>query len=125
MISQNLQGVDFLVCNTDAQHLMTTLTENRLQLGEEFTSGLGCGADPETGKHAAESSIQEVMKNISSANMVFVTAGLGGGTGTGAAPVIARAAREAGILTVAVVTLVYSFNYDLICRIYNFVALSL
>ncbi|KAF1335461.1 Cell division protein ftsz, partial [Globisporangium splendens] len=104
MIARGLQGVEFLVCNTDAQHLRTTLTENRVQMGPELTGGLGCGANPEVGREAAESAIDEIMERVKGANMMFVTAGMGGGTGTGAAPVIAQAAVEAGILTVAVVT---------------------
>ncbi|CAK4616454.1 hypothetical protein LEN26_011851 [Aphanomyces euteiches] len=110
MIARGLQGVDFLVCNTDAQHLKTTLTDNRIQMGSELTGGLGCGANPEAGRLAAEASLDEIMDRIGSANMMFVTAGMGGGTGTGAAPVIAQAALDAGILTVGVVTKPFRFE---------------
>ncbi|GLD91720.1 hypothetical protein PINS_up000253 [Pythium insidiosum] len=99
MIARGLQGVEFLVCNTDAQHLRTTLTENRVQMGPELTGGLGCGANPDVGREAAEAAIDEIMERVQGANMMFVTAGMGGGTGTGAAPVIAQAALDAGILT--------------------------
>lgn len=110
MIARGLQGVEFLVCNTDAQHLRTTLTENRVQMGPELTGGLGCGANPDVGREAAEAAIDEIMERIQGANMMFVTAGMGGGTGTGAAPVIAQAAMDAGILTVAVVTKPFRFE---------------
>ncbi|OQR96013.1 cell division protein ftsZ [Thraustotheca clavata] len=110
MIARGLKGVDFLVCNTDAQHLKTTLTENRIQMGSELTGGLGCGANPEAGRLAAEASIDEIMDRIGQANMMFVTAGMGGGTGTGAAPVIAQAALDSGILTVGVVTKPFKFE---------------
>ncbi|CAK4085946.1 unnamed protein product [Aphanomyces euteiches] len=110
MIARGLQGVDFLVCNTDAQHLKTTLTDNRIQMGSELTGGLGCGANPEAGRLAAEASLDEIMDRIGNANMMFVTAGMGGGTGTGAAPVIAQAALDAGILTVGVVTKPFRFE---------------
>jgi hypothetical protein len=110
MIARNLQGVDFLVANTDAQHLATTLTDNRVQLGTDVTGGLGCGAQPEIGASAAAESLDEIMDAIGDANMVFITAGMGGGTGTGAAPVISQAAMDAGMLTVAVVTLPFGFE---------------
>ncbi|RHY53900.1 hypothetical protein DYB30_012728 [Aphanomyces astaci] len=113
MIARGLHGVDFLVCNTDAQHLKTTLTDNRIQMGSELTGGLGCGANPDAGRLAAEASLDEIMERIGNANMVrlmFVTAGMGGGTGTGAAPVIAQAALDSGILTVGVVTKPFRFE---------------
>ncbi|KAJ0408479.1 hypothetical protein P43SY_006409 [Pythium insidiosum] len=110
MIARGLQGVEFLVCNTDAQHLRTTLTDNRVQMGPELTGGLGCGANPDVGREAAEAAIDEIMERVQGANMMFVTAGMGGGTGTGAAPVIAQAALDAGILTVAVVTKPFRFE---------------
>ncbi|CEG35803.1 cell division protein [Plasmopara halstedii] len=110
MIARGLQGVEFLVCNTDAQHLRTTLTENRVQMAPELTGGLGCGANPEVGREAAEAAIDEILERVQGANMMFVTAGMGGGTGTGAAPVIAQAALDAGILTVAVVTKPFRFE---------------
>jgi len=109
-LRDNLQGVDFLVANTDAQHLATTLTDNRVQLGTDVTGGLGCGAQPEIGASAAAESLEEIMDAIGDANMVFITAGMGGGTGTGAAPVISQAAMDAGMLTVAVVTLPFGFE---------------
>ncbi|CAH0516997.1 unnamed protein product [Peronospora belbahrii] len=110
MIARGLQGVEFLVCNTDAQHLRTTLTENRVQMAPELTGGLGCGANPEVGREAAEAAIDEILERVYGANMMFVTAGMGGGTGTGAAPVIAKAALDAGVLTVAVVTKPFHFE---------------
>ncbi|ETV78027.1 cell division protein FtsZ [Aphanomyces astaci] len=110
MIARGLHGVDFLVCNTDAQHLKTTLTDNRIQMGSELTGGLGCGANPDAGRLAAEASLDEIMERIGNANMMFVTAGMGGGTGTGAAPVIAQAALDSGILTVGVVTKPFRFE---------------
>lgn len=110
MISSGLEGVEFLVCNTDSQALEGSLCESRIQLGAHVTGGLGAGAKPEMGCKAAEESIEEVMGYLQGSNMVFITAGMGGGTGTGAAPVIARAARDAGILTVGVVTKPFHFE---------------
>ncbi|HBQ48803.1 MULTISPECIES: cell division protein FtsZ [Hyphomonas] len=110
MIEANLQGVEFIVANTDAQALSRSKTENRIQLGPETTSGLGAGARPDVGAKAAEESIDEIRERLDGAHMVFIAAGMGGGTGTGAAPVIARAAREMNILTVAVVTKPFSFE---------------
>ena len=112
MIRANLEGVTFLVANTDAQALTQSLTEEgqRLQLGLSITQGLGAGSKPEVGKAAAEESAEDILKYIEGANMVFITAGMGGGTGTGAAPVIAKIAREAGILTVGVVTRPFLFE---------------
>ena len=110
MISSGLAGCEFLVCNTDAQALESNLTEQKIQLGPNVTRGLGAGATPEIGAAAAEESLEEVISHLDGANMVFVTAGMGGGTGTGAAPVIARAAREKGILTVGVVTKPFHFE---------------
>ena len=112
MIRANLEGVTFLVANTDAQALEQSLTEKdqRIQLGLSITKGLGAGSKPDVGKAAAEESAEEISKYITGANMVFITAGMGGGTGTGAAPVIARIAREAGILTVGVVTRPFQFE---------------
>ncbi|CAM9909869.1 unnamed protein product [Chrysoparadoxa australica] len=108
MITRELKGVDFLVANTDAQHLSTTLTEDRLQLGKAVTQGLGCGANPDAGRQAAFESREEILERVGKSHMVFITAGMGGGTGTGAAPVIAETCIEAGILTVAVVTKVHT-----------------
>lgn len=110
MISSKLEGVEFLVANTDAQALQQSLAETKMQLGLEVTKGLGAGSHPDMGRAAAEESIQEVIKKIEGSNMLFITAGMGGGTGTGAAPVIAKAAREAGILTVGVVTKPFHFE---------------
>ena len=112
MIRSGLQGVSFLVCNTDAQALSQSLCpENqRIRLGFGVTQGLGAGSSPEVGRLAAEESIQEVMRHLKGIHMVFITAGMGGGTGTGAGPVIAAAAKEQGILTVGVVTKPFHFE---------------
>lgn len=110
MISAGLEGCEFIICNTDAQAIEGSLCETRVQLGVTVTGGLGAGARPEVGRSAAEESIDEVMRHLEGANMVFVTAGMGGGTGTGAAPIIARACRDKGILTVGVVTKPFHFE---------------
>ncbi|MFN4185397.1 MAG: cell division protein FtsZ [Hyphomonas sp.] len=110
MIEANLQGVEFVVANTDAQALARSRAELKLQLGLETTGGLGAGARPEIGARAAEESIDEIRLHLDGAHMVFIAAGMGGGTGTGAAPVIARAAQEMGILTIAVVTKPFGFE---------------
>ena len=110
MIHAGMQGVDFIVCNTDAQALDASLADTRIQLGSDVTKGLGAGARPDVGRMAAEESLEEVLAHLENANMVFVTAGMGGGTGTGAAPVIARACRERDILTVGVVTKPFHFE---------------
>jgi cell division protein FtsZ len=110
MIRSNLVGCDFVVCNTDAQAMQQSLAERRIQLGVQTTRGLGAGSRPEVGRSAAEEALDEIMTAVEGANMVFITAGMGGGTGTGAAPVIARATREAGILTVGVVTKPFQFE---------------
>ncbi|MGF7208363.1 cell division protein FtsZ [Skermanella aerolata] len=110
MIKSNLEGVEFVVANTDAQALKGALAEKRLQLGTTITRGLGAGSRPDVGRAAAEEQLAEIMGYLEGANMVFITAGMGGGTGTGAAPVIARAAREQGILTVGVVTKPFHFE---------------
>ncbi len=110
MIENALQGVDFVVANTDAQALMLSKAERRIQLGLHVTEGLGAGSQPEVGRAAAEEVIDEIVDQLRGVNMVFITAGMGGGTGTGAAPVIARAAREMGILTVGVVTKPFHFE---------------
>lgn len=104
MIESGIEGVDFLNVNTDSQQLKHSKVEKTLQLGPSCTAGLGAGADPELGKKAAEEVIDEIEQYLQDANMVFLTAGMGGGTGTGASPVIARIAKEKGILTVGVVT---------------------
>jgi cell division protein FtsZ len=110
MIAEKLAGVDFIAANTDAQVLATSKAERRIQLGAHVTEGLGAGSLPEIGRAAAEESIDEIMDHLSGSHMCFVTAGMGGGTGTGAAPVIAQAARNAGILTVGVVTKPFTFE---------------
>jgi cell division protein FtsZ len=110
MIRSNLVGCDFVICNTDAQAMQQSLAERRIQLGVQTTRGLGAGSRPEVGRSAAEEALDDIMSAVEGANMVFITAGMGGGTGTGAAPVIARAAREAGILTVGVVTKPFQFE---------------
>jgi cell division protein FtsZ len=110
MISAQLEGVQFVVANTDAQALESALTERAIQLGRTITQGLGAGATPEIGEAAAEEAAQEIMACIEGSHMVFITAGMGGGTGTGAAPVVARMAREQGMLTVGVVTKPFQFE---------------
>ena len=110
MIESELQGADFVVANTDAQQLQFAKTDKRVQLGVTITQGLGAGAHPDIGMSAAEESIPEIAEHLDGVHMVFITAGMGGGTGTGAAPVIARVAREMGILTVGVVTKPFDFE---------------
>lgn len=110
MIASELQGVDFVVANTDAQALIRAKTDRRVQLGADVTEGLGAGSRPDVGRIAAEESLEKVMEELEGAHMVFIAAGMGGGTGTGAAPVIAKAAKERGILTVAVVTKPFQFE---------------
>ncbi len=110
MISAALEGVEFIVANTDAQALGQSLADRRVQLGITITQGLGAGARPEVGRQAAEEALPEILQLLDGANMVFVTAGMGCGTGTGAAPVIAAAAREQGILTIGVVTKPFHFE---------------
>lgn len=112
MIRAKLEGVEFIVANTDAQALEQSLVDRdkRIQLGLHITQGLGAGSKPDVGRASAEESMEEVIEHLRGSNMVFITAGMGGGTGTGAAPVIARAARESGILTVGVVTKPFHFE---------------
>jgi cell division protein FtsZ len=110
MIASGLQGVDFVVANTDAQALTMSKAERIIQMGVAVTEGLGAGSQPEVGRAAAEEAIDEIRDHLQGAHMVFVTAGMGGGTGTGAAPVVARCAKEAGILTVGVVTKPFQFE---------------
>ena len=110
MIAAGLQGVEFVVANTDAQSLSASSAEHRVQLGANLTEGLGAGSRPEIGEAAAEEAIEEIRTHIAGAHMVFIAAGMGGGTGTGAATVIARAAREAGVLTVGVVCKPFQFE---------------
>ncbi|MEQ8269177.1 MAG: cell division protein FtsZ [Parvibaculum sp.] len=110
MIEAGLEGVEFVVANTDAQALALSSADRRIQLGASITEGLGAGSRPEVGCAAAEEALHEIVEHLQGAHMVFITAGMGGGTGTGAAPVIARAAREHGILTVGVVTKPFQFE---------------
>ncbi len=110
MIVSGLVGVDFIVANTDAQALTASKAERIIQMGLQVTEGLGAGSQPEVGRAAAEEAIEEIRDHLAGAHMCFVTAGMGGGTGTGAAPVIARCARDMGILTVGVVTKPFSFE---------------
>lgn len=110
MIESNLEGVNFVAANTDAQALELSKADHKIQLGMHITQGLGAGATPEVGRAAAEETVEEILEHLTGSNMVFVTAGMGGGTGTGAAPVIAKLAREQGILTVGVVTKPFHFE---------------
>jgi len=110
MMRADVQGVDFVVANTDAQALNNSTADRRIQLGLKITQGLGAGSRPEIGRAAAEETLDEIMKSLEGAHMCFIAAGMGGGTGTGAAPVIAKAARDKGILTVGVVTKPFAFE---------------
>ena len=110
MISLGLEGVEFIAINTDAQALLTALAPRRMQIGEKLTRGLGAGARPEIGQKAAMESRDDIINALRGSDMVFITAGMGGGTGTGAAPVVAACAREIGALTVGVVTRPFTFE---------------
>ncbi|MFD0715144.1 cell division protein FtsZ [Paenibacillus sp. GCM10027626] len=110
MIENGVKGVEFITVNTDAQALHLAHSEQKLQIGDKLTRGLGAGANPEVGKKAAEESREMIMNTLKGADMVFITAGMGGGTGTGAAPIIAEIARECGALTVGVVTRPFTFE---------------
>ena len=110
MISLGLEGVEFIAVNTDAQALLTSQAPRRIRIGEKATRGLGAGARPEKGQEAANESIEEIKKSLEGSDMVFITAGMGGGTGTGAAPIIAACAKELGALTVGVVTRPFTFE---------------
>ncbi len=110
MIDANIEGVEFIAANTDAQALRQFKGKTILQIGSSVTKGLGAGANPEVGRQAALEDREHVIEMLAGADMVFITAGMGGGTGTGAAPVIAQAAKEQGILTVAVVTKPFHFE---------------
>lgn len=110
MIESNLKGVRFVAANTDAQALEQSKAEHKIQLGAQITRGLGAGANPDIGAAAAEETVNEIAKHIDDSNMVFITAGMGGGTGTGAAPIIAKIAKEKGILTIGVVTKPFNFE---------------
>ena len=110
MIRSDVQGVQFLVANTDAQALNASEADARIQLGLKITQGLGAGSRPEIGRAAAEETLEEIERALDGAHMCFIAAGMGGGTGTGAAPVIAKTARDKGILTVGVVTKPFAFE---------------
>ncbi len=110
MIEHGVEGVEFIAVNTDAQALNLSMAETKLQIGEKLTRGLGAGANPEIGKKAAEESKEQIEEALQGADMIFVTAGMGGGTGTGAAPVIAQISKDLGALTVGVVTRPFSFE---------------
>jgi len=110
MLSESIDGVEFICANTDAQALKSSTAKTILQLGSNITKGLGAGSDPEIGRHAALEDRDRIMDVLDGADMVFITAGMGGGTGTGAAPIVAQVAKEMGILTVAVVTKPFSFE---------------
>ena len=110
MVDAKINGVDFISVNTDKQALCRSKAEYKVQIGEKLTKGLGAGADPEVGRKAAEESKNEIIKLLEDSEMVFITAGMGGGTGTGAAPVIAQLAKEMGKLTVGVVTKPFTFE---------------
>ena len=110
MIDAGLKGVEFIAVNTDAQALLMSDADVKLDIGRDLTRGLGAGSDPEVGREAAEAHKDEIEEMVKGADMVFITAGEGGGTGTGAAPVISEVAREAGALTIGVVTRPFSFE---------------
>ena len=110
MVKAGTQGVEFIAINTDKQALAVSNADQKLQIGEKMTRGQGAGSDPEIGKRSAEESRNNIAKAIEDADMVFITAGMGGGTGTGAAPVIAQTAKEMGILTIGVVTKPFKFE---------------
>ncbi len=114
MIASGLQGVDFIAINTDRQALHSSDAHIKIQIGEKLTKGLGAGANPEIGEKAAAESVDEITEIIKGSDMIFITAGMGGGTGTGAAPVVAAIARDLGILTVAVVTKPFAFEAILV-----------
>jgi cell division protein FtsZ len=110
MVAANIEGVEFVAVNTDAQALLTNQAETKLQIGQNLTKGLGAGADPEIGRQSAEESREEIKEFLFDTDMVFVTAGMGGGTGSGASPIVAEIAKESGALTVAVVTKPFAFE---------------
>ena len=110
MVKSGTQGVEFIAVNTDKQALSVSNADQKIQIGEKMTHGQGAGSDPEIGKRSAEESRNDIAKALENADMVFITAGMGGGTGTGAAPIVADLAREAGILTVGVVTKPFKFE---------------
>lgn len=110
MVDFGLRGVEFISVNTDKQALFASKADVKVQIGEKVTKGLGAGANPDIGKSAAEESIEDLTTAIKGADLVFITAGMGGGTGTGAAPIVAQAAKELGILTIGVVTKPFGFE---------------
>ena len=110
MIQAGMQGVDFIAVNTDAQDLENNAAKHKIQIGKNLTKGLGAGANPDVGRQAATEDRDKIAAVLENTDMVFITAGMGGGTGTGAAPVVAQLAQEKGILTVAVVTRPFSFE---------------
>ena len=110
MIEAGMKGVTFMAINTDKQALAGAKAETKLQIGEKLTKGLGAGGNPEVGQKSAEENLDDLAKFMNGADMVFITAGMGGGTGTGAAPIIAKAAKDQGILTVGVVTKPFGFE---------------
>ena len=110
MIATNIRGVEFIAANTDSMALRTSNASTKLIIGEKITSGFGAGANPEVGKRSAEESIDEIRQSLEGADMVFITSGMGGGTGTGAAPVVAKVAHEMGILTIGIVTKPFAFE---------------
>ena len=110
MVESKVRGVDFIAINTDAQDLHSSLAKKKIHIGKNLTRGLGAGANPELGKRAAEETKEEIQQAIKGSDMVFIACGMGGGTGTGAAPIVAKTAKELGALTVAVVTRPFSFE---------------
>ena len=110
MIDHDVQGVEYIAINTDCQVLRSSRADTRIQIGKKITKGLGAGANPAVGREAAEESVEDIRKCMEDADLVFVTTGMGGGTGTGAAPVIARIAKEIGCVVVGVVTKPFSFE---------------
>src|SRR6187431_391166 len=111
MFSQVIEGVNFIICNTDAQAIAQSMVPNRIQLGPHLTQGLGAGADPEVGKHATEESLEEIRRILEvNTKMAFITAGMGGGTGTGGAPILAKICKDLGILTVGIVTTPFAYE---------------
>ncbi|MBQ8474069.1 MAG: cell division protein FtsZ, partial [Clostridia bacterium] len=110
MISTNVRGVDFIAINTDRQALLHSAATNKIPIGEKITKGHGAGSNPAVGEKSAEESIEEIKSALSGADMVFITTGMGGGTGTGAAPVVARVAKEMGMLTIGIVTKPFAFE---------------
>ena len=110
MIASNIRGVEFIAINTDKQALARSSAEKKIQIGDKITKGHGAGANPEIGARAAEESIEEIKNALEGADMVFITSGMGGGTGTGAAPIVAKVAHDLGILTVGIVTKPFAFE---------------